>query len=523
MSEVPSQEAAGRETRAPETSEVEDLLQDQSRCWQQGDRVRVEDLLARHPGLRSNPEGLLDLLYHEFLLRQRLGEQPTVEEYRERFPELASQIASLLQIHQALGPDHPTRASTFTREPLAVANHSPGTPLEQPIFPGYEVLGELGRGGMGVVYRAYDCRRQQRVALKTLPQVGPSLEVDPTLLYRFKKEFRALADVSHPNLVTLYELSSSGKTWFFTMELVEGLTFLAYVRSGFDPPSFPTADDLPPTLVQPADAQAAFQRPRTAGLTPEQFVRLRQALQQLAEGVLALHEAGKLHRDIKPSNVLVTHTGRVVLLDFGLVAQVNPTGQDQSTEHHVLGTVAYMAPEQAAAARVSPAADWYSVGVMLYEALTGQLPFQGLSLQVLLDKQRLEPPPPAARAANIPDDLNALCVELLRRDPEARPSGRDILQRLGSIPSVSLAGQGESQGMPFLGREAYLAALHEALEAVRRQQTVAVYVHGRSGLGKSSLIHHFLQDLSRRPDVVVLSGRCYERESVPYKALDTLV
>ncbi len=151
--------------------------------------------------------------------------------------------------------------------------------------------------------------------------------------------------------------------------------------------------------------------------------RLRTALVQLALALQALHARGLVHRDVKPNNVLVTPAGRVVLLDFGLVAHV-----DQS-ESSVVGTPAYMAPEQCFVQEIGPPADWYGVGALLYEALTGALPFTGPALQVLKDKQEGLPRRPG-ELVGAPEDLDALCMELLAVDPAARPDAATVLARL---------------------------------------------------------------------------------------------
>jgi len=382
----------------------------------------------------------------------------------------------------------------------------------------------LGAGGYGVVYRAIDRERNLPVALKTLRHVAPKA------LVRFKEEFRALADVSHPNLVTLYELSSYEEQWFFTMELLDGVNFLWYVR-GETPPaesgstsavSAPTGSDLRAFFDRPGDEPGAVSGPPAASLSLD---RLRQALPQLVEGVLALHDAGKLHRDIKPSNVLVTRGGRVVLLDFGLVAEIAPA---DSRTLDAVGTPAYMSPEQVAGLPLTKASDWYNVGSMLYQALTGRLPFAGSPLDVMRRKQEAEPAPARAVWPGVPPDLDALCQGLLRRDPQQRPSGADVRRavRQGKAePSAALVAPAAPPGPAvFVGRMRELEALRDSYRRLRAGRALTVAVHGGSGMGKSALVRRFLDELrSTDEQVVVLVGRCYERESVPYKALDALV
>jgi tetratricopeptide (TPR) repeat protein len=338
----------------------------------------------------------------------------------------------------------------------------------------------LGSGGMGVVYQVHDREQNARVALKTLR------DLDGDSVTRFKQEFRALADLSHRNLIRLGELFCERGCWFFTMELLEGQSFLTYVR------------------------------PDGAGGFDE--TRLRAALAQLAEALSVLHSAGLVHRDIKPTNIMITPTGRLVLLDFGLVlARREP---ETLSTTGMVGTAAYMAPEQGTSARIGPAADWYSLGIVLYEALAGQRPFSGTPLEIAMRKQEREPLPPSAVAAGVPADLDALCQELLRRDPETRLSGDNVLGRLGVVPGKEGTAGSLPSAPPFVGRTRELQLLAELL-LESRHNAVTVFIEGESGQGKSALVRNFLQSgACGEAGTLLLEGRCYEREAQPYKALD---
>src|SRR5882724_6215769 len=403
--------------------------------------------------------------------------------------------------------------------------------MEEQEFPGtkrFRVLAKLGAGGMGVVYRVHDSERCRDVALKTLQRF------DPSELYYLKNEFRALADVAHPNLVSLYELISDGDHWFFTMELVEGVDFRAWAwrnesvgaatTSLQHAPSPPTNEMslTPRTLSLSAHSERRSERRfAVPGPRPEcDFARLRPALLQLAIGVNEIHKSGRLHRDIKPSNVLVTRDGRVVLLDFGLAIERRRVDPGQSIGDGLVGTPAYMSPEQTTCGRLGPESDWYGVGALLYEVLTGSPPFGGTLLEVVEAKRQRDPVPPGTLAA-VPADLDSLCMALLQRAPQDRPKGEEVLARLGGNVTAGEWNRAPRSG--FIGRRAELEALASAHASTCQGAALTFHVHGASGMGKTALVEHFLERVRNDPRATVLAGRCYERETVPYKALDSLI
>lgn len=402
----------------------------------------------------------------------------------------------------------------------------------------FKYIDILGKGGMGDVYDAYDRDRGMRVALKKLRNV------DAASVYRFKREFRALRGLSHPNIIALYELVAENEQWFLTMERVDGRDLIAYVQEfgSYNPTaSGPTAShvqsfDSTATRTATSSGFDIDEHCDATGLpTPPQYRphiddvvdldRLRDTLRQLAEALFVLHSAGMVHRDLKPSNVMVTREGRVVLMDFGIVTELlRPV--DPVDGHKMVGTPSFMAPEQTHGHPATAAADWYAFGVLLYIALAKRLPFQGGVSQILRAKVELDPLSPAAFVDGIPDDLNDLCMYLLRRDPSERPDDRDVLAQLGANPERMAFSSGATfHGADiFVGRTEELRVLHEAYKQVQSGGTRCICVRAPSGMGKSSLLDRFAEELAEpewhQLPPLVLEARCQETENLSYKAFD---
>ena len=331
----------------------------------------------------------------------------------------------------------------------------------------------------------FDAVRRHPVAVKSLPR----LDLDD--VYWLKSEFRALVDVRHRNLVELFDLVVDAESCFFSMEWIDGVDLDACARA-----------------VLGAD------RART---TEAAFERITPCLREVAEGIEAIHRCAKLHRDVKPSNVMVANDGRVVLLDYGLTT---PLRALQSGDRSLSGTIVYMSPEELAGRPLGPAADWYSFGVVLYELLTGELPFD--PVEAWSPDPRRAPLDPRTLAPGVPPRLAELALALVRTDAAARPGYPEIVARLAPEADASVPPPVVEVPAAFVGRSAELARLAAAFREID-DRVMSVHVRGESGIGKSTLIQQFCDRIAEDHGAVVLTSRCHPYESVPYKAFDALV
>jgi serine/threonine-protein kinase len=364
---------------------VESLLGEQIDDWNKGTPHPVRDYLGRRPNLLGRSDVIVELVTQEFLLRQRRGETPRPEDYVADFPELSESLQRRFEV-LALSSDmkSPTDGEITT---LLSPNVVPEVPSHDavtvPTIHGFVIERVIGRGGMGIVYLAQHLGLKRKVALKLLQE---SRTNDPGHVARLKREAAAAARCQHPNLVQIHDIGEHAGQPYLALEYVEG-------------------DHLGRKLA------GEPQPPRRAA----------ELVETLARAIDHAHSQGVVHRDLKPANVLLTADGQPKITDFGLAKL-----KDSSTQTEVgavLGTLAYMAPEQVQSQSddIGPRTDIHALGEILYEALTGQPPYRAETPQKLIHAiLNEEITAPSSRQSGIPRDLEAICLKCLEKEPRRR-------------------------------------------------------------------------------------------------------
>jgi tRNA A-37 threonylcarbamoyl transferase component Bud32 len=349
-------------------------------------QVALPTLAATHDWLRTIEIGAalaLAALAAAYALSRRRGEPVQVPVVAEFVAPLALPVGIVRE---------PTAIDAVVEDVVATAD---AAPAPFPVGGRYEILEEIGRGGMGIVYKARDKRLDRIVALKRLPD---TLESEPRYVELLLREARSAARLNHRNIVTVHDVDHENGGWFITMEFLEGSTLAATLK----------------------------QHRRIA---PRSVVWLGE---QVVAGLGYAHERGIIHRDVKPANLLVTRDRTLKLMDFG-VAKILEEARRRRTL--IGGTPAYMAPEQAAGETVDGRADLYALGATFFELLTGKVPFgRGESAHRDPDK---DPPDPRSIANGIPDPLAELILAMLRvRLDDRPPSAADVAARLRAIAAA---------------------------------------------------------------------------------------
>jgi predicted ATPase/predicted Ser/Thr protein kinase len=431
-----------------------------------GESVRVEEYLARYPALLHERAVPMELIAAEHELRRRREPELTLDEYLKRFPQYRAQL-----------PEQIAQATVVARElPAYRADMLVETP---PQIAGFEVLRLLGKGGMGLVYKARQKSLGRLVALKLLPK---ECARDPDWLARFRREARMASALNHPHICTIYDIGESASRPFISMELVEGRTLEELVGE---------------------------QHP------PQELARL---LGHAAKALSAAHAAGIVHRDIKPANLMVRDDGIVKVLDFGLARQL-PTGgargavpQSKNTDPGTrVGTPLYMSPEQAQAALVDASSDIFSLGLVLYELATGQHPFGADSeIGVLNAIITQTPVQPSRLNPQIPAAMEALIQHMLAKDRRLRPTAMEVEAALAQS-TMKIPGK-PAGSRPTVGRQRERTALRAAFEEAASGRGSMLCVTGEPGLGKTTLVESFLEDLAASGQSWRLArGCCSER------------
>jgi WD40 repeat protein len=342
----------------------------------------------------GNNREVTEIVLHWDELRQQgqdLSPEELCRDCPEHLEDVERRIRALHAAYQAMGTASPDgEGTTVTAAPSAAVTADTGAP-DKPAIAGYDILGELGRGGMGVVYQARHVQLRRTVALKMILHGAHAGREELT---RFRSEAEAIARLQHPNLVQIYEIGEHNGLPFFALEFVEGGSLDHQLQGNPQPPE-----------------QAA------------------QVVETLARAMQVAHEAGVVHRDLKPANVLVGKGGVVKITDFGLAKRLDAPGLTASGA--VMGTPSYMAPEQAGQSKaIGPAADVYALGAILYELLTGRPPFRAATpMDTLLQVLGEEPVPPSRLNPKVPRDLETVCLKCLEKDPGRRYGSAEALAR----------------------------------------------------------------------------------------------
>lgn len=354
-----------------------------------------------------------------------------------------------------------------------------GLPAELGALRPYVVL---GRGSFGSVYAAFDAARGIDCAVKICDQADNASILD------LKNEVRTAWSLSHPNVVVPYELRCEHGRWFFAMELVRGRRIV--------------------------DAFAAVPASARLGW-------LTQVFGQIADALDFVHAHGVLHLDLTPNNILVREDGTPAILDLGLArwGGARPIGT-LGVEPGATGTLSYIAPEVLLGRAPTAASDWYSLGIVLFKVLSGRMPFAEMGAMEITLRPLASPPTSLRRIEWIPRALAAACEGMLERRPERRAGSAALRAALGvgREASVELV-VGASDTGAFLGREGLLEALAAHQRSVAASGPVLVRVGGPPGIGKSALIRRF----AAGSGALVLAGRCYENEHLPYKGIDGVI